>query len=159
MLVASKASAIAEELQPQFQTYLKKLFAPLIVSPNNPNNIIAEITGRYKSRESIKEKSESNELVSLQDVLDYCTDLNGCKIVLRDGSKEAVEVVLGILLGAVVQGGLIPVEIDSKRPIAAANLPAKENDKYDYANSKFLEKFAKISAKETKRGSRCWISI
>lgn len=131
----------ANELQPEIERYMKKLFEDMTVTESHPDNLIECVKGRTKSPESIVEKSATREWNSKAEIFANMTDLNGIKIVMRDGSKKAVKKVLDRLGKAVNDGIIILTEVENKRPSAAQKLKGKAAEQWDYADSEDLESF------------------
>jgi len=131
----------AAELQPEIENYMKKLFKGLLVTEDKPDNIIEVIKGRTKTPNSIVEKSATREWNNKAEIFANMTDLNGIKIILRDGSKKAVKKVLDTIGKDIDKGVLILTEVENKRPIAALKLKGKEAEKWDYGNSEDVEAF------------------
>lgn len=88
---AREVYAITETMQPKIQKFLNELFGDLQVTQFKPQNPIYKISDRAKTPESIREKSATRQWNCRAEILDFMTDLNGAKIVMRDGSKKSVE--------------------------------------------------------------------
>ncbi len=67
------------------------------------------------------------------------TDLNGAKIVMKDGSKKSVEKVLKRFFGEIENGNVELLEIENKRPIITEHYKRAKKAQYDYASIDFLE--------------------
>ena len=87
----------AVKRQHKVAEYLNNTFAPLLVTADNPGNIIYKITDRAKTLESFWEKIQTNSWQTEEEVKAKCTDLNGGRFILRDGSREGVKATLDIL--------------------------------------------------------------
>lgn len=136
------AKAINEEAQPmqdRLRKYLSGLFGDLVATDLKPNNPIYAIKDRAKSPGSIVEKSCTRQWNCKDEVLDYMTDLNGAKIVMKDGSKKAVEKVLRRFFGEIENGNVELLEIENKRPIITENYKRQKKTQFDYASTDFLE--------------------
>ena len=131
----------ANELQPEIERFMKKIFADLTISESHPDNIVEIVKGRTKSPESIAEKSATREWNNKSEIFANMTDLNGIKIVMRDGSKKAVKKVLDRFSEVVDTGALILTEVENKRPIAAQKLKGAASEQWDYADSNDLDDF------------------
>ena len=129
----------AAELQPEIEVFMKKLFKGLLVTEENPDNIVEIIKGRTKSPNSIVEKSATREWKNKTEIFANMTDLNGIKIIMRDGSKKSVKKVLDTFGKAIDNGVLILTEVENKRPIAAKKLKGKDAEKWDYGNMEDVE--------------------
>lgn len=138
---AKKIHKIAEDIQPEIENLIRGMYKGLIVTDENPKNLIEYIAGRAKTDKSIVEKCNTRGITSLQDAIHKITDLNATKIVIRDGSRKNVHMTLDILLDYVKRGMLFIEEIDVKRPKAAEKLNSKEVSKYDYADPHYIENF------------------
>ena len=146
---ARKIHNIASNLQPEIDNFVNKFFQDLLVSEEKPKNIVEYVIGRTKKPGSIVEKSATRDWNSMAEVFANMTDLNGIKIVLRDGSKASVKQVLKRFEKAISQGVLICTEIENKRPIAAQKLKAKDAEKWDYATFETLDNFCKFAEAES----------
>lgn len=146
---AKKIHNVADELQEEIVEFVNKFFKDLIVTEDKPNNLIEYIKGRTKSPESIVEKSATRNWNNMADIFTNMTDLNGIKIVLRDGSKANVKQILKRFEKALSQGVLICSEVENKRPSAAKKLKSKIADKWDYATFETLDDFRKVAEKES----------
>lgn len=131
----------AATLQPEIEKFMRKLFESLQVTEQKPDNIVEIVKGRTKSADSIVEKSATRDWNSKAEIFANMTDLNGIKIVMRDGSKKATKKVLETLEKAVDNGVLILTEVENKRPIAAQKLKGKAAEQWDYATLDDLEQF------------------
>ena len=131
----------AKELQPEIENFMTKLFKNLKISENKPDNIVEIIKGRTKSATSIAEKSATRQWNSKAEIFANMTDLNGIKVIMRDGSKKAVKKVLDTIGKAIDNGVLILTEVENKRPIAAQKLKGKEAEKWDYGYMEDVESF------------------
>lgn len=138
---ARKIHNTADELQKEIEDFMHKFFKMLIADEENPDNVIEYITGRTKKPESIVEKSATREWTNMAEVFTNMTDLNGVKIVLRDGSKKNVKQVLKRFEKAMDRGILICTEIENKCPIAAKKLKGKDAEKWNYATLETLDGF------------------
>lgn len=144
----------ADKLQQEIEDFVNKYFRDLLKSNEKPNNVIEYIKGRTKMPESIVEKSATRDWNSKAEVFTNMTDLNGVKIVLRDGSKSSVKQILKRLEKAISSGVLICTEVENKRPAAAKKLSAKEADKWDYASYETLYNFKKHAESESGKKMR-----
>ena len=136
------AKIINEEAQPmqeRVRNYLHSLFGDLVATDLNPNNPIYAIKDRAKSAGSIVEKSATRQWNCKAEVLDFMTDLNGAKIVMKDGSKKAVQKVLQRFFGEIENGSVELLEIENKRPIVTQNYKRHKKTQFDYASTDFLE--------------------
>lgn len=136
------AKTINEEAQPmqnRIRKYLSALFGDLIATDFKPNNPIYAIKDRAKSPGSIVEKSCTRQWNCKAEVLNYMTDLNGAKIVMKNGSKKSVEKVLRRFFGEIENGNVELLEIENKRPIITENYKRQKKTQFDYASTDFLE--------------------
>lgn len=146
--VAKSISKAAEPMQKKAEAFLNDLLGDLVATELNPNNPIYKIGGRVKTPKSIVEKSATRQYNSKSEVLDFMTDLNGTKIVMRDARKKTVEEILTRLINPIQKGEIELLEIENKRPNITKRLKGIDKEKYDYASSDFLEHLQRIQ--ETK---------
>ena len=138
---AKQINAEAELIQEEIDRFIKGILSDLIVTTEKPNNIIEYIKGRAKSPDSIVEKSETLGLNSKAAVFLNMTDLNGIKIVLRDGSKASTKKVLDRFQQYIEKGFIILTEVENKRPAEAKKLKGRDASKWDYGEPIHLEHF------------------
>ena len=131
----------AKLIQEEIDRFVKGMFADMLVTPEKSNNIIEYISGRAKSPDSIVEKSETLGLNSKFAVFLNMTDLNGIKIVLRDGSKAATKKVLDRFQEAIEKGFIILTEVENKRPAEAKKLKGRDASKWDYGEPIHIDHF------------------
>ena len=134
-------------LKPQgyIKSFIHNLYDDLIYSEKNPKNPILDIHDREKSVESIIEKSATRKWTSVKEILKNMTDLNGVKIVARKkAGKEEIDNILDRLVPMITSGQLELKEIEIKRPEAIKLLPAKDQEKYDYASMSMLKKLVGV---------------
>ena len=125
--------------------FMHDLLDDLVVSEKNPKNFILKISDREKKEVSIMEKSATNKWNSIQEVIDNMTDLNGAKIVMnKKTDKSNVDYVLDRLIPMITSGQAELIEIEVKRPKAVKNLSLKEQEQYDYASTKMLQKLVEV---------------
>ncbi len=146
--VAKAVSLSAEPMQEKVKKFLNDTFGDLLITELNPMNPIYTIKDRVKKPGSIVEKSATRQLNSKSEVLDFMTDLNGAKIVMRDARKKVVEKVLSRLIKPIEKGEVELLEIENKRPIITKNFKRTKKEQYDYAGIDFLESLQRIQ--ETK---------
>ncbi len=137
----------AAEIQPEINAYFKKLFAAITISKAKPQNPVEEVKGRAKGVLSIWEKAKTRGWKTLDEIFLNMTDLNGEKVVLRDGSAKGAKQALKILLGGIESGAIILEEVEVKRPLVAKKLSKFEKEKYDYISNEVLKKFVKSAEK------------
>ncbi len=142
--VARAVSKSAEPMQEKVRKFLNDIFGDLLVTELNPMNPIYAIKDRVKTPGSICEKSATRQLNSKSEVLDFMTDLNGAKIVMRDARKKVVEKVLTRLIKPIEKGEIELLEIENKRPIVTKNLKRTKKEQYDYASIEFLQKLQRL---------------
>lgn len=142
-LINDEAKVIQEEID----RFIKGMFADMLVTPEKPNNIIEYISGRAKTPDSIVEKSETLGLNSKNAVFLNMTDLNGIKIVLRDGSKASTKKVLDRFQEYIEKGFIILTELENKRPADAKKLKGREASKWDYGEPIHIDHFVDNSEK------------
>lgn len=142
--VATAVSKAAEPMQEKIKVYLNDLLGDLKVTDLKPNNPILKICDRVKSPGSIVEKSATRQYNCKAEILDFMTDLNGAKIVMRDGRKKAVQKVLSRFIPEIEKGEIELLEIENKRPIVTKKLKRTDKEKYDYASIDFLEKMQRV---------------
>lgn len=138
--VAKSISKAAEPMQKKAETFLNELLGDLVATELNPNNPVFKICGRVKTPKSIVEKSATRQYNCKAEVLDFMTDLNGTKIVMRDGRKKYVEKVLSRFLAPIERGEIELIEIENKRPHTTTSMKRYAKEQYDYASIDFLEK-------------------
>lgn len=141
---AKRVHEAAKPMQKKVNAFMEETFGDLLATDLNPKNIIYKLMNRVKSAASIEEKSATRQYNSKAEILDFMTDLNGAKIVMRDGGKKNVEKVLTRLIKQIESGAIELLEIENKRPIATLNLKRKKKEQYDYASIEFLENLARI---------------
>lgn len=141
---AREVYAITETMQPKIQKFLNELFGDLQVTQFKPQNPIYKISDRAKTPESIREKSATRQWNCRAEILDFMTDLNGAKIVMRDGSKKSVEKVLSRFIEPIKKGKIELIEIENKRPKVTQKLSNSKKSQYDYASIDFLEQLQRI---------------
>ena len=131
--VAIDIYKITSKRQKKVDTFVEGLWGSLCCTKYRPDNLIYKLSCRAKMPDSIIEKAATREWSSKSEVFAKMTDLNGAKIVLRDGSRPPVEIVLSALESAVLDGKVEVVEIENKRPHIAEKLKGVDSLKYDYA--------------------------
>lgn len=146
--VARSISKAAEPLQNKVKTFMQETFGEMVATKLNPKNPIYKICDRGKTPKSIVEKSATRQYNCKAEVLDFMTDLNGAKIVMRDGRKKYVEKVLSRFLIPIEKGEIELIEIENKRPKTTAKMKRTAKEQYDYASIDFLEKM--VRAQEEK---------
>lgn len=144
LIVAKSISKAAEPMQKKAETFLNELLGDLVATELNPKNPIYKICGRVKTPKSIVEKSATRQYNCKAEVLDFMTDLNGTKIVMRDGSKKVVEKVLSRFIKPIEKGEIELQEIENKRPKITKDFKKNEREKYDYTSSDFLENLQRV---------------
>lgn len=137
--VAKNINEEAQPMQDRLHKYLFNLFGDLIATDLKPNNIIYTIKDRAKLPKSIVEKSATRQWNCKAEVFDFMTDLNGAKIVMKDGTKKSVEKVLKRFFGEIEKGNIELLEIENKRPIITKDYKRNKKTQYDYASIDFLE--------------------
>ena len=142
--VATAVSKAAEPMQEKIQKFLNGLLADAVVTELNPKNPILKICDRVKTPRSIMEKSATRQYNCKSEILDFMTDLNGAKIVMRDGRKKTVEKILSRFIHPIEKGEIELCEIENKRPKVTAKMKRKTKEQYDYASIDFLEKLQRI---------------
>lgn len=141
---AAQAREIALPMQAKARAFADKLWGKYLVTEMNPLNPVLKICDRCKSALSIKEKSQSRDFRTRQEVLEKMTDINGVKIVMRDSRMENVDKILGELRAPIMSGEIELLEIENKRPMAVKGLKGKELTKYDYASEALLNELAEL---------------
>ncbi len=141
--VAKQIEEIAAKRQKAINKYIDKLFGHMCVTEYSPSNLIYAIKKRSKLADSIREKATTRAAKEAgwntkDGILKNATDLNGVKIVLRDGSRKSTSIILETLKDDVEKGNLIIHEIENKRPLATLGKKGFEAEKYDYASSDYL---------------------
>ena len=145
--VASDINKLALERQYKVYDYLNSLYGSLVATKYTPENIIYGLFGRAKSTDSIIEKSATRGWYTKADILKNMTDLNGGKIILRDGSRKGVNIILDMLTESIRNGDVDLIEIENKRPIAAKKLKGYKAFQYDYAAPEKLEAMRDLTDK------------
>ena len=135
----------AKIIQEEINRFIYSIFGDMLVTADKPNNIIEYVKGRAKTPDSIVEKSETLGLNTKAAVFLNMTDLNGIKIVLRDGSKAATKKVLDRLYQYISKGFLILEEVENKRPAEAKKLKGRDASKWDYSEPTHLDHFVENS--------------
>lgn len=138
--VARGVNKAAEPMQEKIKKFLNGLIGDMVATDLNPKNPIWKICDRVKTPRSIVEKSATRQYNCRSEVLDFMTDLNGAKIVMRDGRKKYVEKVLTRFLKPIEKGEIELIEIENKRPMTTAKMKRSAKEQYDYASIDFLEK-------------------
>ena len=141
---ARRVHKAALPMQTKVKDFMFSTFGDLVVTDLKPKNLIYKLMDRAKSASSIEEKSATRQLNSKSECLTFMTDLNGAKIVMRDGSKKSVEKVLKRLIDKIKDGTVELLEIENKRPIVTEGFKRKKKEQYDYASIDFLENMARI---------------
>lgn len=121
MNLARQIHEIAKKDQVKIQKYMDDLLGDLLVTNYNPNNLVTILKGRSKTPKSIREKAATNTWESKEEILANMTDLNGMKIVLRDGRRSGVNAVLERFMKEIEAGNLELIEIENKRPEITKN--------------------------------------
>jgi len=134
----------AKPLQQKVHEFMVSTFGDMVATDLNPKNLIYKLMDRVKSAGSIQEKSATRQYNSKSEILAFMTDLNGAKIVMRDGRKKSVEKVLSRLIEQIENGTVELLEIENKRPIVTDKYKRKKKEQYDYASIEFLENLARI---------------
>ena len=146
---ARKVFKEAEPMQKKIQEFMQNTFGDLVATDMNPHNLIYAMHNRTKKPISIMEKSATRQLNSKAEILTFMTDLNGAKIVMRDGRRKYVDRVLERLLEPIRSGQIELVEIENKRPIVVKNLKgAAKKEQYDYPSMSMLNEL--VEAEENK---------
>ena len=148
MDMAKKVYKAAKPEQIKIDNYIKDLFQDMLVTKYNPQNAIVEIKGRVKSDFSIREKALTRKWFTKDKILKNMTDLNGEKIILRDGKRECVHGVLERIIKEIEAGRLELVEIENKRPIITKSMEGREALKYDYTEIEVLDKMVNCMKKK-----------
>lgn len=139
----------AEPMQKKVTDFMQNVFGDLIATDMNPHNLIYCIKSRTKSPVSIMEKSSTRQLNSKSEILTFMTDLNGAKIVMREGRRNYVDNVVERLLEPIQSGEVELVEIENKRPSIVKGMKgAAKKEQYDYASIKMLSSL--VDAEENK---------
>lgn len=146
--LSTQIEAIGQKRQAIINRFVDNLFGDLCVTEYSPSNIIYKICKRSKSANSIREKcttraQKESGWDSRDGILQKMTDLNGVKLVLRDGSRKGTNIALERILEAVQKKQLIVREIENKRPIVSMGKKGFEAEKYDYASVDYMKNFAK----------------
>ncbi len=144
---AINAHLKAAEIQPEINAYFVKLFESITATKSKPQNPVEEVKGRAKGDLSIWEKAKTRGWKSLDEVFLNMTDLNGEKVVLRDGSPKGAKQALRMLLSGINSGAIILEEVEVKRPIVAKKMKKFDKEKYDYVPTDVMRKFVKDAEK------------
>lgn len=142
--VARSISKAAEPMQEKIETFMNRLFGDLVATQLNPKLPVFKLCGRVKTPKSIVEKSATRQYNCKAEVLDFMTDLNGAKIVMRDGRKKTVEKLLSRFFPAIEKGEIELIEIENKRPKTTEKMKRTAKEQYDYASIDFLEKMQRV---------------
>ena len=145
--VAKDIYKITSARQWKVTEFLNNTFGDLEVTKYSPGNIIYKILDRAKTPDSLREKAMTNGMNTKDMILNKMTDLNGGKLVLRDGSREGVAIVLDRLAEAIERGQVILKEIENKRPTVAKSLRGAAATQYDYELPEKLEAICEMSNK------------
>ena len=145
--VANDINKLASERQYKVREYLNSIYGSFVATKYSPENIIFGLIDRAKSPDSIIEKAATRGWTTKASILTKMTDLNGGKIILRDGSRKGVNIILDILADSIKNGHVDLVEIENKRPIAAKKLKGHEAFQYDYAEPEKLEELCELTNK------------
>lgn len=146
-LVTKDIYKITSERQWKVAEYLDSVFGDLVVTRYSPGNIIYKITDRAKTPDSILEKAQTNGWNTKSDILNKMTDLNGGKLILRDGSREGFDIILERLTKSIKYGQVILKEIENKRPSITQKMKGKDVCQYDYVLPEKLESLRDMSKK------------
>lgn len=140
---ARKVHKAALPMQEKVQAFMESTFGDMVATDLNPKNLIYKLLNRAKSPGSIEEKSATRQLNNKAEIMMFMTDLNGAKIVMRDGTKKSVQKVLKRLIEKIEDGTVELLEIENKRPIITDKFKRKKKEQYDYASIDFLEDMAR----------------
>ena len=139
----------ASPMQKKVTDFMHNVFGDLVATDMNPQNLIYDIKSRTKTPVSIMEKSATRQLNSKSEILTFMTDLNGAKIVMRDGRRKYVDKVLERLLEPISSGQVELIEIENKRPAIVKEMKgAAKKEQYDYPSMKMLSSL--VEAEENK---------
>lgn len=145
---ARKVNKEAGLMQKKVLKFMQETFGDLVATDMNPRNLIYTIKDRTKTPVSIMEKSATRQLNSKSEILAFMTDLNGAKIVMRDGRKKYVDRVLDRLIEPIRSGMVELIEIENKRPIVVKGLKGAKKEQFDYASMEKLNEI--VEAEEYK---------
>ena len=148
--VAKSINEQVEPMQKDIKRFMNKTFGDLLVTDLNPMNDILFLKDRAKKPVSIAEKSATRQWNCKAEVLNFMTDLNGGKIVMRDGNVQKVEKVLERLIPLIKKGKIELLEIENKRPIVVKGVKGPDKTKYDYATEDFLENLRRTQEQKWK---------
>lgn len=146
--VVQDIADIAAERQPKVNRFMQKWFGDLCCTKYNPDNLIYKLGDRPKSPDSINEKAATRNWHTKAEILSNATDLNGAKIVMRDGSRGPVGKILGRFEQAIKNGEVELVEIENKRPSVTEKMKGPDALKYDYATPDELERLKEVNEKK-----------
>ena len=130
------------------------LFDDLLATPQNPQNLLVDITGRLKSEDSIIAKSGSRKWTSIEEIKDSMTDIVGLSLVLRTDNKAKNDHIIERFIPFIKSGKVELLEIENKRPIAVKGLEGKEASRYDYNTIECFENLADIQDFCFKKGGK-----
>ena len=144
-LVTKDIYKITSERQWKVAEFLNNLFGDLVATKYSPGNVIYKIANRAKTPDSILEKAQTNNMNTKAMIMSKMTDLNAGKLILRDGSREGVDIILDRLAYAIKYGTVILKEIENKRPSVTKGMKGRDVCQYDYSVPGKLEALCDIS--------------
>ena len=131
-----------------------ELFDDLLVSPQNPQNLLIDIGGRLKSEDSIIEKSGSRKWLSIEEVKKSMTDIVGLSLILRTDNKAKNDTIINRFIPFIKSGKIELLEIENKRPATVKGLSGKDASRYDYNTIECFENLADIQDFCFKKGGK-----
>ena len=141
-VTAQKIRQYGLKYQPKIDKFIDEVFGDLLISKDEPDNLLVHIGGRVKSKFSIEQKSQSRGWSDFETYIQEGTDLNGKSLILRaSASKADVSIMLDRLIPYIRSKKCSIIEIENKRPAVVAGLHEKEASKYDYA---YINKLMRI---------------
>ena len=153
---AKKIYDVAVKRQKRIEVLFNELFGDMVATEYLPYNPIKELKGRPKKVNSIIDKVTTlienfgTKWEKKDYILENLTDLNGMKIILRDGSRKSVNTILERFSKAIKEGKLELVEVENKRPSATQGKKRFNAEKYDYATVERVQEFVSNAEKHQK---------
>ena len=140
--LAQKINKKMQEPAGKIHEFLLKRFDDLIASDEFPHDPIQIFKLRVKSPFSIKQKTGSRKWRSMDEIIQYMTDLIGAKFVIGEPNKRVIDGVLDRFIPLIKAREIELLEIENKRPGVVQD--SATPDMYDYASIDMFEKMVRI---------------
>ena len=136
--LAKKVVSEAEEDAKELRFVLNKYLKPLVAGQKNPNGAICSgergISVRIKTEDSLRQKVTPRGIKTKWGVKNV-GDVIGARLVLRDGSPQAVDKVLFALAEAAKHGAIRITEIEKFNP-KQGKIAVKDIEELGYGSAK-----------------------